>query len=187
MRRFGGRGGGGSYVSLFVPLLCCNRMGADLCSACVCCVQGIPLTNLHILDALSSGVGVNGAAGFGGELEAVEKEILKAVDAAKGGKSGDGGGGGGAGEGRVLLVLDGLDFLLAATGGTALRMGDVVGEIREVCRSHFHFQFLKTMSLLLLFPSLKLLVRSANTFLVQSACPFSCPNRLRRLLPHAIA
>ncbi len=96
------------------------------------------------MDALSCGLGVDGAAGVGGGLEAVGKEILKAVDAARGGMKGnDGGGGaggGGGGMGRVLLVLDGLDFLLAAMGVTALGMGDVVGEVREVCCTHFHSQ-----------------------------------------------
>ncbi len=94
---------------------------------CVCCVQGIPLPNFHIVNGLSSGLGLNSATGPGGGIEVVEKEILRAVDAAKGG------GGGGAGAGRVVLVLDGLDFLVAAMGVTALEMGDVVGEVREVC------------------------------------------------------
>ena len=85
------------------------------------CVQGIPLPNFHIVDGLSSGLGL----GPGGGIEVVEKEILKAVDAAKG-----------DGKGRVVLVLDGLDFLVAAMGVTPREMGDLVGSVREVCRSH---------------------------------------------------
>ena len=91
-------------------------------------MQGIPLPNFHIVDGLSGGLGLNTATGPGGGLVALEKEILKAVDAAKGG----------AGAGRVVLVLDGLDFLIAAMGVTALEMGDVVGEVREVCCSYCH-------------------------------------------------
>ena len=107
------------------------------------------------MDALSTGLGLGlnntTAATTAGGLEIVEREILRAVDAARGGVVGEGGGddggGGGAGKGeeeregeegkaRVLLVLDGLDFLLAATGATALQMGDLVGELRSVCLSY---------------------------------------------------
>lgn len=35
-------------------------------------------------------------------------------------------------EGKVILVLDGLDFLLAATGYEVLGVLDMVGELREV-------------------------------------------------------
>lgn len=35
--------------------------------------------------------------------------------------------------GRVLLVLDGLDCLLATTGATAMELWDLVGGWREVC------------------------------------------------------
>ncbi len=45
------------------------------------------------------------------------------------------------GEGRVLLVLDGLDFLIAATACPVLDIIDMVGEIREVWLSSIH-QFL---------------------------------------------
>ena len=106
------------------------------------------------MDALSTGLGLglnnNTTAGGGEGFEIVEREILKVVGAAKTRKDGDVGGEGGvAGEGdsgagrgggegregkesRVLLVLDGLDFLLAATGTTALQIGDLVGELRSV-------------------------------------------------------
>ena len=142
-------------------------------------VQGIPPPNFHIVDALSTGLGLGlnntTAATTAGGLEIVEREILRAVDAARGGVGGEGGGGGGGGAGkgeeereggserregrerRIVLMLDGLDFLLAATGATALQMGDLVGELRSVCSSHPH-PILKTGSFL----PLKSLLSSAN-------------------------
>ena len=88
------------------------------------------MSNFHIVDGLSSGLGLGNGGATGGGIEVVEKEILKAVDAAKGGMKG---------KGRVVLVLDGLDFLVAAMGVTAREMGEVVGSVREVCRSQFYF------------------------------------------------
>ena len=55
-------------------------------------------------------------------MDDVEKAILEAI----GSKGGTDGGG------KVVLVLDGLDFLLAATGCEVLRVLDMVGELREV-------------------------------------------------------
>lgn len=136
-------------------------------------MQGIPLSNFHVVDGLSSGLGLGleGAAGpgGGGGIEIVEREILRAVDGAKGG-----------GKGRVVLVLDGLDFLVAAMGVTAREMGDLVGSVREVCwsRFRFYFRFSRTLSLLLLL-FMMFLNRQAHTFLVLSARPFNHHNRLR--------
>ena len=100
------------------------------------------------MDGLSRGLGLGvnagaatGPGGGGGGIEVVEREILKAVDAVNGG-------GEGKGKGRVLLVLDGLDFLIAAMGVTGGEMADLVGEVREVC-TLFVFSFLKIMSSLL--------------------------------------
>ena len=55
-------------------------------------------------------------------MDDVEKTILEAI----GSKEGMDGGG------NVVLVLDGLDFLLAATGCEVLGVLDMVGELREV-------------------------------------------------------
>lgn len=98
------------------------------------------------MDALSTGLGLGlndngGGGGPAGGLESVEREILRVVGAVRGGRGetrGDGGGGGTgqAREGRVVLVLDGLDFLLAATGTTAMEMSDMVGELRSVRHRH---------------------------------------------------
>ena len=52
----------------------------------------------------------------------MEKAILEAIGSKE---STDGGG-------NVVLVLDGLDFLLAATGCEVLGVLDMVGELREV-------------------------------------------------------
>ena len=69
------------------------------------------------MDGLISGLGL----GAGG-LDDVEKAILEAIGSKE---STDGGG-------NVVLVLDGLDFLLAATGCEVLGVLDMVGELREV-------------------------------------------------------
>lgn len=71
-----------------------------------------------MVDGLSSGLGIGlGPSG----LAVVEAKILEAVAGAKS-----------AGRG-VVLVLDGLDFLMAATGCGVLGVTDMVGELREVC------------------------------------------------------
>lgn len=80
---------------------------------------GINSQKVQLIDALSNGLGL-GADG----LMEVEKEIVKAVESAKEAMKG---------EGRVLLVLDGLDFLIAATACPVLDAIDTVGELREVC------------------------------------------------------
>ena len=57
-------------------------------------------------------------------LEVTETEILKAIRSLRSGKD----------RGRVLLVVDGLDFLLAATNASAAAIDDMIGELREVGR-----------------------------------------------------
>ena len=59
------------------------------------------------------------------KLGEVEKEILRAMETLK--RQGET-------QARVLLVLDGLDLLLAATEAEALAVGDLVAELREVSR-----------------------------------------------------
>lgn len=55
-------------------------------------------------------------------LGGVETGILRAIERVKGRE----------GKARVLLVLDGLDLLLAATEAGAEAVADLVGELREV-------------------------------------------------------
>ena len=54
----------------------------------------------------------------------METEILKAIATAKEATNENG-------EAGVLLVLDGLDFLLAATGCATLEIMELVGAVRE--------------------------------------------------------
>lgn len=55
----------------------------------------------------------------------METEILKAIATAKEATKENG-------EARVLLILDGLDFLLAATGCVTLEIMELVGAVRDV-------------------------------------------------------
>ncbi len=81
---------------------------------------------MHLVDGLNSGLGLNG-----GGIADVEKVIMKAIgstDTMNEGRS-------------VTLVLDGLDFLLAATGCEVLGLLDMIGELSEVrllSKSWFH-------------------------------------------------
>lgn len=52
-------------------------------------------------------------------LENVKREVLRAIDMAKG-------------DGRVMLVIDGVDALMAFTGAEAGDVRDLVGDLREV-------------------------------------------------------
>ena len=72
---------------------------------------------MHLVDGLSSGLGL----GAGGIAE-MEKAIMNAINSKE---TMDG-------EGQVLLMLDGLDFLLAATDFEVLGVLDMIGELREV-------------------------------------------------------
>lgn len=72
---------------------------------------------MHLLDGLSSGLGLNA-----GGIADVEKEIMKAIGSKETLNNG----------GNVILVLDGLDFLLAATECEVLGVLDMIGELREV-------------------------------------------------------
>ena len=73
---------------------------------------------MHLIDGLSSGLGLSA----GGIID-VDKVIVSAIGICKENMN-DGG--------DVILVLDGLDFLLAATGCQVLEILDMVGELREV-------------------------------------------------------
>ena len=57
-----------------------------------------------------------------GGLAEVEKAVMEAIGSKETRKE----------EGNVLLVLDGLDFLLAATECEVLGVLDMLGELREV-------------------------------------------------------
>ena len=74
------------------------------------------MSRVVLVDGLQTGLGLCAE----GVMEAVEKEVLDAVASAKGKAE------------RVLLVLDGLDFLLAATESRVEEMLDMVLELREV-------------------------------------------------------
>ncbi len=80
---------------------------------------GIHSQKLQVIDALSNGLGLSADG-----LPGAEKEVMKAVESAKEAMKE---------EGRVSLVLDGLDFLIAATACPVLDAIDTVGELREVC------------------------------------------------------
>ena len=58
---------------------------------------------------------------FSRETKNVEKEILEAVERQKDGR-----------DARVMVLLDGLDFLLAGDRVEAGELVDMVGEIRDV-------------------------------------------------------
>ena len=65
--------------------------------------------------------GLGGKLGLAdGGITGVENEIMRAIGKAKGQGC------------RVLLILDGLDFLLAATSVGVMEVLDLVGELREV-------------------------------------------------------
>lgn len=74
---------------------------------------------MHLVDGLRSGLGLGG----GCEIAGVEKAIAAAIRSCK--ESLNGGG-------NVMLVLDGVDFFLAATGCEVLEILDMIGELRDV-------------------------------------------------------
>lgn len=86
---------------------------------------------MHLVDGLSSGLGL----GAGG-IPNVEKTIASAIGSCNE-ALGDGG--------NVILVLDGLDFLLAATGCEVLQLLDMIGELREV-RLPFNYSLQHTIA-----------------------------------------
>lgn len=73
---------------------------------------------VHIIDALSNGLGLQPRG-----LADVERTVLEAIK-----PSNEATGGGG----KTLLILDGLDFLLAATSCSANAILEMLGEFREV-------------------------------------------------------
>lgn len=84
--------------------------------------QGLDLsseTSIQFVDGLASTLN--------GQMRDVENEVLRAVDAQMDGR-----------EKRALVILDGLDFLLAALGADAGEALDMVGEIREVSLVSFN-------------------------------------------------
>lgn len=89
----------------------------------------INFQKVQLVDALNNGLGMST-----GGLAEVEKEILILVRSAKE-PSGE--------ETKVLLVLDGLDFLVAATAYPVPAVIDMVGEFREV-RSCLATKYIKT-------------------------------------------
>ena len=80
--------------------------------------QGIDFNKVTIMDALSAGL----KAGSDG-LMAVERQILQAINQAKQTKA------------EIMLVLDGIDFLLAASACPLHALLDMVGELRDSVQS----------------------------------------------------
>ncbi|KAL9127170.1 MAG: hypothetical protein Q9217_003903 [Psora testacea] len=78
---------------------------------------GIDFQKVTIIDAFSSNLGLDT-----NDLAALKKEILRAVGKAKEGPQSDE---------QVLLILDGLDFLLSATACQFQDLLDTVNELRE--------------------------------------------------------
>ena len=72
---------------------------------------------MHLIDGLSGGLGLNG-----GGVAGVEKAIMKAVGSKEALND----------HRNIILVLDGLDFLLAATGCEVQELLDMIGDLREV-------------------------------------------------------
>ena len=79
---------------------------------------GINPQKITFVDALTTGLGL------GAKIDDVEKTILRAIEEAQRAA--------GHQRGKMLLVLDGLDFLLAASAFPVLEIMDMVGELREV-------------------------------------------------------
>lgn len=78
---------------------------------------GVDFQKVNVVDGLSMGLGL----GTGGIAD-VEKAIMEAIRSKQTV----------TGRGNIVLVLDGLDFFLAATGSEVLEVLDMVGELREV-------------------------------------------------------
>lgn len=75
---------------------------------------------MTFIDGLGTGIGM-GADG----IQRLERELLAEVKRAKGPEE-DGK--------KVVLVVDGLDFVLAAAEGRGVQgVLDMIGEVREVC------------------------------------------------------
>ena len=72
---------------------------------------------MNLVDGLSSGLGL----GNGGIVD-VEQAIMNAIGSKETRNDG----------GKIILVLDGVDFLIAATGCEVLEVLDMIGELREV-------------------------------------------------------
>lgn len=83
---------------------------------------------MTFIDGLGTGIGL-GEDG----IEGLERELLAGIKKAKG-PDGDGS--------KVVLMMDGLDFVLAAAEGVGVQgILDMVGEVREVrlCESLVEF------------------------------------------------
>ena len=80
---------------------------------------GTNFNKVQIIDALHHSPGFDSDC-----LSKMEDTILKAIKDAAGAATRE--------EREVLLVLDGLDFLLAATGCPAFKVLEMIGELREV-------------------------------------------------------
>ncbi|KAL8737532.1 MAG: hypothetical protein Q9181_001584 [Wetmoreana brouardii] len=78
---------------------------------------------IAFIDALQSGLGLHSAG-----IDEAEKTLLKSIEVAKAAGS------------RILLVLDGIDVLLAAAEATINKILDLIWELREVCRTFLRWE-----------------------------------------------
>lgn len=101
------------FLSIYVFDIYVTRTGADRHLR----VQGIDFQKVDFVDGLGSALGL----GAGGIAD-VERAIMKVIESKE--RLNDGR--------NIVLVLDGLDFLLAATGCEVLGLLDMIGELREV-------------------------------------------------------
>ena len=110
--------------------------------------QGIDPKKVIIIDSLTSGLGLispwsssSSSSKDQSNLVNVEKTVLAAITKAKSSETNtsenaaaDEGDDDGTSGPRIVLVLDGLDFLLAATACSVVSLIDMLVELREVSR-----------------------------------------------------
>lgn len=100
-------------LSIYIVDSCSTRTGTNRHLR----VQGIDFQKVDFVDGLGSALGM----GAGGIAD-VEQAIMKVIESKETLNDAR----------NIVLVLDGLDFLLAATGCKVLGLLDMIAELREV-------------------------------------------------------